>query len=110
VPAHLHLSQISAQCHAPRIKAHDTFKRRLDVPARAFCPLTLQVASLSGSPASEARDCLCSGPQFSHLTRIATMADVKIEMPQDEVDEIIRNKRKARDPKGLFLHSELWKA
>jgi hypothetical protein len=31
------------------------------------------------------------------------MADVKIEMPQDEVDEIIRNKRKARDPKGLFL-------
>jgi hypothetical protein len=38
------------------------------------------------------------------------MADVKIEMPQDEVDEIIRNKRKARDPKGLFLHNELWKA
>jgi hypothetical protein len=30
------------------------------------------------------------------------MADLKIEMPQDEVDEIIRNKRKARDPKGLF--------
>jgi hypothetical protein len=35
------------------------------------------------------------------------MAD-KIEMPQDEVDEIIRNKRKARDPKGLFLQNELW--
>jgi len=28
------------------------------------------------------------------------MADDKIELPQDEVDAIIRNKRKARDPKG----------
>jgi hypothetical protein len=39
---------------------------------------------------------------------MATMADVKIEMPQDEVDEIIRNKRKARDPKGLFFQNDLW--
>jgi len=35
------------------------------------------------------------------------MADIKIEMPQEEVDEIIRNKRKARDPKGLFLQTDL---
>ena len=66
--------------------------------------------SLSGSSVSETHDRLCSGPQFSHLTRIATMADAKIEMPQEEVDEIIRNKRKARDPKGLFLPNELWEA
>jgi hypothetical protein len=37
------------------------------------------------------------------------MADVMMEMPQDEVDAIIRNKRKARDPKGLLLrHKLLW--
>jgi hypothetical protein len=35
------------------------------------------------------------------------MADATIEMPQDEVDAIIRNKRKARDPKGLLLRHAL---
>jgi hypothetical protein len=34
------------------------------------------------------------------------MADVVLEMPQDEVDAIIRNTRKARDPKGLSLRRE----
>ena len=35
------------------------------------------------------------------------MADIKIEIPQDEVDAIIRNKRKARDPKGSLYAVEL---
>lgn len=37
------------------------------------------------------------------------MADIKIEIPQDEVDAIIRNKRKARDPKGSLYAAELLK-
>jgi hypothetical protein len=36
------------------------------------------------------------------------MADVVLEMPQDEVDAIIRNTRKARDPKGLLSRCELY--
>jgi hypothetical protein len=51
-------------CHAPRLKAHDLFKRRLDVPACVFRPLALQVASLSGSSVSEARNRLAPAPSF----------------------------------------------
>jgi hypothetical protein len=51
-------------CHAPRIKAHDLLKRRLDVPACVFRPLALLVASLSGSSVSEARNRLALAPNF----------------------------------------------
>ena len=50
-------------CHAPRIKAHDLFKS-LDVLACVFRPLALQVASLSGSSVSEARNRLAPAPSF----------------------------------------------
>jgi hypothetical protein len=51
-------------CHAPRIEAHDLFKRKLNVPACVFRPLALQIASLSGSSVSEAHNRLGPAPRF----------------------------------------------
>jgi hypothetical protein len=51
-------------CHAPRIEAHDLFKRRLNVPACVYRPLALQTASLSDSSVSEAPNRLGPAPSF----------------------------------------------
>jgi hypothetical protein len=79
--------------------------RSLNPLVRPLPPLALQsLGCFSSSFFSE--PCEVLTPPFLDRFRPVTMAEVKIEMPQDEVDAIIRNKRKARDPKGLLLRHE----